>query len=40
MLEPTHNARFTALMDGFLPNWQQLRDDLNRLPLRHVEWSY
>lgn len=40
LLEPTHNARFTALMDRFLPNWRQLRDDLNRLPLRHVEWKY
>jgi predicted metal-dependent hydrolase len=40
LLEPTHNARFTVLMDRFLPNWRQLRDDLNRLPLRHVEWSY
>ena len=38
--EPTHNARFTALMDRFLPNWRQRRDDLNRLPLRHVDWNY
>lgn len=40
LLEPTHNARFMALMDHFLPNWRQSRDDLNRLPLRHVDWSY
>lgn len=40
LLEPTHNARFTVLMDRFLPNWRQLRDDLNRLPLRHVDWVY
>ncbi len=40
LLEPTHNARFTGLMDCFLPNWRQLRDDLNHLPLRHVDWSY
>ena len=40
LLEPTHNARFTGLMDRFLPNWRQLRDDLNHLPLRHVDWSY
>ncbi len=40
LLEPTHNVQFTALMDRFLPNWRQLRDDLNRLPLRHVDWVY
>lgn len=40
LLEPTHNARFVALMDRFLPNWKQLRDGLNRLPLRHVDWAY
>ncbi len=40
LLEPTHNARFTGLMDRFLPNWRQLRDDLNHLPLRHVDWNY
>jgi len=22
LLEPTHNARFIALMDRFMPNWQ------------------
>lgn len=40
LLEPTHNARFYALMDKFMPNWQSLRDELNRIPLSHVEWGY
>ncbi len=40
LLEPTHNARFAALMDGFLPTWRQLRQRLNRLPVRHEKWSY
>jgi predicted metal-dependent hydrolase len=31
-LEPSHNARFQNLMDRFLPNWRQIRHDLNRLP--------
>ncbi|MCB0291142.1 MAG: M48 family metallopeptidase [Calditrichaeota bacterium] len=35
LLEPTHNERFIALMDRFLPNWRHLRDVLNRLPVRH-----
>lgn len=40
LLEPTHNARFSALMDLFLPTWQQLRKRLNHLPVRHEEWGY
>lgn len=40
LLEPSHNARFTTLMDQFLPNWKQYRAELNRIPLSHVEWEY
>ena len=40
LLEPTHNARFAALMDLHLPHWQQLRRRLNSLPVRHEEWGY
>jgi predicted metal-dependent hydrolase len=40
LLEPTHNARFLAFMDRFLPNWEQHRQALNRLPVRHEEWVY
>lgn len=40
LLEPTHNARFKSLMDLFMPQWQQLRDELNRLPVRHENWGY
>jgi predicted metal-dependent hydrolase len=40
LLEPTHNARFVALMDRFMPNWQLYRESLNRLPLRRETWSY
>jgi predicted metal-dependent hydrolase len=38
--ESTHNARFTALMDQYMPKWQSHRDVLNRLPVRHEEWHY
>src|SRR5919106_1604296 len=34
LLEPTHNARFIALMDRFMPRWQLHRQVLNRLPVR------
>jgi predicted metal-dependent hydrolase len=40
LLEPTHNARFIAMMDQLMPNWRLLRDQLNRLPVRHEEWAY
>ena len=39
-LEPTHNARFVALMDRFMPKWQFYREMLNRLPVRHENWGY
>jgi len=34
LLEPSHNARFHALMDRFLPEWRLRKALLNRLPLR------
>ena len=40
LLEPTHNARFVALMDRFLPKWRSCREALNRLPVRHEHWGY
>ncbi|MDD2770264.1 MAG: SprT family zinc-dependent metalloprotease [Methylococcus sp.] len=40
LLEPTHNARFVAVMDRFMPDWQLRRDLLNQLPVRHEDWSY
>jgi predicted metal-dependent hydrolase len=40
LLEPTHNSRFIALMDRFMPNWRLRRDHLNQLPVRHEEWRY
>jgi predicted metal-dependent hydrolase len=40
LLEPRHNARFTGLMDLYLPSWQILRKRLNSLPVRHQAWQY
>jgi len=40
LIEPTHNSRFTSLMDFYMPNWRFLRDVLNRLPVRHESWLY
>ena len=40
LLEHHHNERFIALMDDMLPKWRSLRDDLNRLPVKHEKWEY
>ena len=40
LIEPTHNARFIALMDTFMPRWRVCRDVLNRLPVRHENWTF
>lgn len=40
LLERTHNTRFTALMDAFMPRWMQLKEQLNQLPVRHENWDY
>ena len=39
LLEPTHNARFVALMNQFMPKWEVLRQNLNRLPVGHADWT-
>ena len=39
LLEPSHNARFKALMSRNMPNWSIYRQMLNRLPARHEEWD-
>ena len=40
LLEPTHNARFVALMDEHMPAWPHYRRVLNRLPVRRENWTY
>ena len=33
LLEPTHNARFKAIMDRVLPRWREARELLDRYPI-------
>lgn len=40
LLERRHNDLFLAYMNQFLPNWRQVKDELNRLPVSHLEWEY
>lgn len=37
--ERTHNDRFVALMDDYLPDWRARRDELNEAPLAEEEWG-
>ena len=39
-IERRHNERFRELMDGIMPRWRTHRDELNRAPLAHEEWTY
>jgi predicted metal-dependent hydrolase len=40
LLERNHNTRFVALMNQFIPNWKEVKEELNRLPVSHTEWGY
>lgn len=40
LIERSHNQRFIGLMDHFLPHWRDLKEELNRLPVSHVDWGY
>lgn len=36
LIERTHNQNFRAYLDKYLPNWKQIREELNRLPVGEV----
>lgn len=40
LLERHHNDRFRYYMDSYLPNWGQLKAELNKLPVSHADWTY
>lgn len=40
LLERHHNDRFLYHLETHLPNWKQLKTELNKLPVSHAEWSY
>lgn len=40
LLERHHNERFIAYMDKYLPRWKFCKEELNKSPLRHENWSY
>lgn len=40
LLERLHNERFLGYMDKFIPKWKYYRDELNKLPVSHIDWEY
>lgn len=38
--EKNHSPRFNSLMSKHCPNWKDLRETLNRLPISHIDWEY
>lgn len=40
LLERKHNDKFLYYMDTHLPNWKQLKTELNKLPVSHADWKY
>lgn len=40
VMERNHGTRFVSLMDKFLPQWRQYKEELNRLPVGHSNWRY
>ena len=39
-LERNHTERFVAYMDKFMPQWNSIKDELNRSMLKHEDWTY
>lgn len=40
LLERSHNEKFVAYMNQFMPKWRFHREELNRLPISHIKWKY
>jgi predicted metal-dependent hydrolase len=40
LVERHHNDNFNYYMDTHLPNWKQLKTELNKLPVGHANWNY
>jgi predicted metal-dependent hydrolase len=38
--EGNHGTKFKALMDDLMPKWRSRKEELNRLPVGHVDWKF
>lgn len=39
LLERHHGDKFLSYMNYYLPNWKHLKEELNRIPVSHADWS-
>jgi predicted metal-dependent hydrolase len=40
LLERNHNNKFIAYLNHYLPEWKELKSELNKLPVSHRDWEY
>jgi predicted metal-dependent hydrolase len=40
LLERRHNDRFIGYLNKFMPQWKRYKEELNRLPISHLDWEY
>jgi predicted metal-dependent hydrolase len=40
LLERKHNEKFVWYLNKFMPQWKSYREELNRLPISHLDWEY
>lgn len=40
LLERSHNDRFKAYLDRFMPQWRRYKEELNRTVLSYEKWEY
>ena len=40
ILERHHNDRFQHLLKQYMPKWKHLKQELNNLPVSHLDWEY
>ncbi|MEZ4772563.1 MAG: SprT family zinc-dependent metalloprotease [Bacteroidia bacterium] len=40
LFERHHNDRFLSLMEKHMPQWRFYKEELNRFPVSHGEWTY
>lgn len=40
LLERSHNGRFKAHLDRFMPRWRKFKEELNQSVLSHENWNY
>lgn len=40
LIERHHNEKFQYYMDRYMPNWKNIRAELNKFPVSHADWEY